>query len=143
MTTIRTATWTTKLPPDHLRVGVSRGALRGTPAGYRRYIVLSPGAWFNSSTIPDYLKLYGAVLEQLSPERVVRDLLALDPGKVPVLVCYENPKSIAQGACWCHRHLVAQWLEDRLGIQVEEVGFPTLDRWATLRHEGVEPPTYR
>jgi hypothetical protein len=31
---------------------------------------------------------------------------------------------------WCHRHIVAQWLEDRLGIAVHEVGHPNLDRFA-------------
>ena len=138
--TIKTASWFTKLPADHLRVGISRGTPRGQAAGYRHYTALNPGDWFKSSTIPDYLALYGALLEQLDPERVVRDLLALDPGKVPVLLCFENPTAIAKGECWCHRHLVAQWLEDRLGILIEEVAHPTLDRFAKLRAEHVEPP---
>jgi hypothetical protein len=140
---IKTGSWLTKLPADHLRVGISRGTPRGQAAGYRRYTALNPGDWFKSSTIPDYLALYGELLGRLDPERVVRDLLELDPGKVPVLLCFESPGGIAEGACWCHRHLVAQWLEDRLGILVEEVAHPTLDRFAKLRAEGVKPPTYR
>jgi hypothetical protein len=141
--TIKTASWFAKLPHDHLKVGISRGVPRGTPAGYRRYGALNPGDWFKSSTIPDYITLYGILLEQLQPERVADDLLELAPGRVPVLVCFENPTAIAKGECWCHRHLVAQWLEDKLGMRVEEVGHPNLDRFAKLRAEGVEPPRYR
>jgi len=140
---IKTASWFTKLPPDHFKVGISRGVPRGTPAGYRRYAALNPGPWFKSSTVPEYLALYGAQLAKLKPERVAADLVALAPGRTPVMLCYENPVGIQSGSCWCHRHLVAQWLEDTLGIQVEEVGHPTLDRWARLRAAGVASPSYR
>ncbi len=37
----------------------------------------------------------------------------------------------------CHRHIVAQWLEDSLGIAVPEVGHPNLDRFACLRLQGI------
>jgi hypothetical protein len=43
----------------------------------------------------------------------------------------------------CHRRLATQWLEDRLGITVEEVGHPNLDRFAKLRLNGVTPPAYQ
>ena len=140
---IRTASWFTKLPDDHLKVGISRGVPRGTPAGYKRFRTLEPGTWFNSSTIPDYLKLYGAILAALDPHKVADDLAALSPGKVPTLLCYENPVGVNEGKIWCHRHLAAQWLEDKLGIEVEEVGHPSLDRFAKLRLERVKPPMYR
>jgi hypothetical protein len=44
---------------------------------------------------------------------------------------------------WCHRHIVAQWLEDMLSIKVEEFGAPDLDRWAMLRRQRIVPPSYR
>ncbi len=105
---IKTGSWFTKLPPDHIKVGISRGVPRATPAGFRRYAALNPGPWFKSSTIPDYLALYGALLAELNPEKVAADLLALAPGKVPVMVCFESPTAIAEGKVWCHRHLGAQ-----------------------------------
>jgi hypothetical protein len=42
--------WFVPLPPDHVRVGISRGVPRGTRAGYRRFTALNPGPWFNSVT---------------------------------------------------------------------------------------------
>ncbi|HEX4159941.1 MAG TPA: hypothetical protein VHY79_15860 [Rhizomicrobium sp.] len=87
---IKTASWFTKLPPDHFKIGISRGVPRGTSAGYRQYAALNPGPWFNSSTIPAYLVLYRAPLAQLNHKKVATDLLALDPGKNPVLLCFET-----------------------------------------------------
>jgi hypothetical protein len=59
------------------------------------------------------------------------------------MLCYENAAGIQDGKLWCHRHLAAQWLEDRLGITVEEVGHPKLDRFTKLRLNGVAPPSYK
>jgi hypothetical protein len=143
MEKIKTASWFTKLPDDHQKVGISRGVPRGSPAGYKRFRALEPGAWFNSSTSADYLKLYGEILARLDPREVADSLLTLAPGKVPVMLCYEAPASIREGTTWCHRHLAAQWLEDKLGIEVEKVGYPSLDRFARLRMERVPPPSYR
>src|SRR6478609_6928522 len=63
-------------------------------------------------------------------------------GGVPLLVCWENAADIEAGQSWCRRHIVAQWLERGLGIEVAEVGYEdrALDRWAFLRANGVEPP---
>jgi hypothetical protein len=60
-----------------------------------------------------------------------------------VLLCHEHADDIQSGAKWCHRHLVANWLEDALGIVVPEVEHPKLDRFACLRRFGLEPPTLR
>src|SRR6476619_3163322 len=70
----------------------------------------------------------------------LRDLAG--EGRVPVLVCWESAAEIEAGQSWCHRHIVAQWLERGLGIEVAEVGYEgrPLDRWACLRAQGVEPP---
>jgi hypothetical protein len=112
-------------------------------AGYRRYPALNPGSWFNSVTPAEYLTRYNTILSALDPAKVADDLAALAPGKVPVLLCFEDPRGIAEGRTWCHRHIVAAWLEDRLGIVVEECGFPLLDRWTTLRQAGIAPPSFR
>ncbi|MCL2177106.1 MAG: DUF488 domain-containing protein [Firmicutes bacterium] len=63
------------------------------------------------SPTPDMLKIedekqyrdlyYARVLNKLEPEKVYADL------KDAVLLCYEKDK-------FCHRHLVARWLEEHI-----------------------------
>lgn len=143
MITIKTASWFVKLPADHIQVGISRGVPRGMPSGYKRYRALEPGSWFNSVSISEYLARYNAILATLDPRRVADELVAAGSGRIPVMLCFENVAGVQEGKLWCHRHLAAQWLEDKLGIRVEEVGHPDLDRFAKLRLNGVEPPRYR
>jgi len=140
---IKTASWFVKLPGDHIQVGVSRGIPRGMPAGYKRYRALEPGTWFNSVSIPEYLERYNAILATLDPRKVADELIAAGGGKIPVMLCYESASKIQNGELWCHRHLAAQWLEDKLGVEVIEFGHPNLDRFAKLRLNGVKPPAYR
>jgi hypothetical protein len=73
------------------RVSIARYPPRGTPAGFRVFKALAPGAWFNS----------------------------VGNGSEPVLLCYEKPPF--DEANWCHRRLAAQWLETSLGILVPEM----------------------
>jgi hypothetical protein len=143
MTMIKTASWLVKLPSDHIQVGISRGVPRRMPAGYKRYRALEPGPWFNSVSIPEYLKRYGDILSSLDPHRVADELIAAGNGRIPVMLCFENAVDVQEGKIWCHRHLAAQWLEDKLGIRVEEYAFPDLDRFAKLRLNRVTPPVYR
>jgi hypothetical protein len=136
---IKTASWFSKLPLDHMIIGTSRGTPRGFPAGYRVYNALKPGPWFNSSTIPEYLERYAAILAALDTAKVIDDLARMSGDKVPTLVCFESAASIQAGERWCHRHLIAKWLEERAGIVVEEFGHPDLDRFRKLRNEGLAP----
>ena len=53
------------------------------------------------------------VLDELTPEQVVKELGAISGGKDVALVCYEKPSD------FCHRHLVAAWLRKH-GINVQE-----------------------
>lgn len=141
---IATASWFSKLPDTHLKVGISRGAPRGLQAGtYRRYGALAPGAWFKSVTPQEYLRLYGDILAGLNPADVAGDLIELGNGKVPTMLCFEGAKDIQSGTKWCHRHLAAQWLEEQLGIKVEEVDNPDLDRFAYLKQRDVPLPSYQ
>lgn len=59
--------------------------------------------------------LYGEQLLALDPHQVVDELHTLTAGADPILLCYETPSK------FCHRRLVAQWLEQSLNIQVPEV----------------------
>ena len=69
-----------------------------------------------------YTRRYQAeVLDKLDPVAVVMDLdrlCYLPEGPVEaILLCWEPP------GAFCHRRLVAEWLERSLGIVVPELGF--------------------
>lgn len=117
---IFTGSWSTCLPDTHLKIGVSRGVPRGTPAGYRRYPALNPGSWFRSVAAGEFHRLYhDEVLKKLDAERVVRDLTAISAGRIPVLTCFEKS---APGDDWCHRGIISVWLNDKVGLEVPEYG---------------------
>ena len=128
---MKTASWFTKLPDDHQRIGISRGTPRRMPAGYRVYKSLAPGPWFNSVGIEEYYQLYRTeILGRLDPRAVADHLTQLSGGRVPVLLCYERPPAqpamISGDGEWCHRAMVAEWLAEALGVPVPEFGFEAL-----------------
>ena len=55
----------------------------------------------------DYRK---EVLDELDPQEIYEEL-----GDDAILLCYESPGQ------FCHRRLVAQWLEENLDITIEEI----------------------
>ncbi len=59
---------------------------------------------------------YEKVLNKLSPQKVYDEL-----GDNAVLLCYERWSDIKEEKTFCHRRIVAKWLEDNLGIKVEEL----------------------
>ena len=83
---------------------------------------------------------YRNILDGLDPAGTRDQLLSY--GEVPVMRCWEAAHDCHVGNEWCHRYLAAQWLEDRLGIEVQEVGFPNLDRFAYLRKLNIPTPSY-
>jgi hypothetical protein len=128
---MKTASWFTKLPDDHKRIGISRGTPRRMPAGYRIYRALAPGPWFNSVGIEEYYHLYRTeILGPLDARVVADDLVRLAGGLVPVILCYERPPSqpalIDGVGDWCHRAMAAEWLAEALGFVVPEFGFESL-----------------
>jgi hypothetical protein len=137
MPLIMTGSWVAKLPAGAAPVGISRGVPRRM-AGYHRIRELEPGPWFKSVSPRCYLTLYREILDRLDP-LAIRDRL-LDFGELPVMLCWESAADCHHGSKWCHRHIVAQWLEDRLGTKVCEVGHPDLDRFAFLRNIGLPAP---
>ncbi len=137
---IMTSSWSAKLPPGAIAVGISRGVPRAR-SSYKRLLALQPGPWFGSVGPREYLDRYNMILADLDPRRIADELLAF--GETSVMLCYESAHDIDDGCKWCHRHIAAQWLEDRLGIEVTEVSYPSLDRFAFLRKAGLTPPDYR
>lgn len=75
------------------------------------------GAAQQTAVARRYTERYHAeVLDRLDPQRVAADLAALCPPlHEPILLCWESPGE------FCHRRLVAEWLERALGIVVPEL----------------------
>jgi hypothetical protein len=67
----------------------------------------------------EYRPLYFAILDRLNPAKVVEDLTALAEPYEPVLLCYERPPLTESD--WCHRTMVSEWLQDKLGMTVREI----------------------
>ena len=59
------------------------------------------------------------ILAKLDAKVVLSELLALrEDGREDIaLVCYEKPGD------FCHRHLIAEWLMDNIGIEVKEFNY--------------------
>ena len=67
----------------------------------------------------DYLDRYFCeVLGPLDAERVVKDINALVAPGEPILLCWEYPQD---ADLFCHRRIVATWLEGKLNVDVPEV----------------------
>jgi hypothetical protein len=137
---IATASWFVPLPPDATAVGISRGTPRGRSA-FHRLRDLELGPWFRAVSPTSCLKRYGEILNRLDASEIRERLLEYGP--MPVMLCFEHAMDIQAGRCFCHRHLVAQWLEDQLGIEVPELDHPQLDRFTYLRTVSTAPRRYQ
>jgi|TARA_B110000483_G_C18194530_1_gene542414 uncharacterized protein YeaO (DUF488 family) len=63
-----------------------------------------------------FILAYKDQLNELNATSVVEHLSFLTGGEEPVLMCH-CPKTK-----FCHRHLLADWLENKLGIHIQEFG---------------------
>jgi len=64
-------------------------------------------------TEDEYTYQYLDILKarELDPLKIVSEL-----GDGAVMLCYESPKD------FCHRHIVATWIQENTGIEVVELG---------------------
>jgi hypothetical protein len=92
---------------------------RSCPDWYtgREYKKLAPKRWFflaykqgiiDSKQYSNHY--YKEVLKPLDPKKIYEEL-----GQDAVLLCWESPSE------FCHRRLVARWLEHELGIKIPEL----------------------
>lgn len=87
-----------------------------------QYKKLAPKYWFFKKYKEDsdeqfYTEAFNReVLGALEVHKVITELENLASGKDICLLCYEKPCE------FCHRHLVAKWLEEKLNIEVKEYG---------------------
>jgi hypothetical protein len=101
------------------RVSISRFPPRNTPAGFRVFRALAPGAWFRTTNRGEYEELYALQLANLDPATVWADLHKMAGDAEPVLLCFERPPFTETN--WCHRRLAAAWLTDALGHEIPEL----------------------
>ena len=87
---------------------------QGVPRFYRvkRYLPLAPPRWLLKAKDPElFNREYRNQLELLDAKQVAEEL-----GPNAILLCWESFN------VRCHRRLVAEWLEEKLGIVVPELG---------------------
>jgi hypothetical protein len=75
----------------------------------REYPPLAPRLDMLPMEEAEYRLEYQAILDRLDPRQVYEHL-----GQEAILLCWEPPSR------FCHRRLVAEWLEKALGVQVLE-----------------------
>src|SRR5439155_9952982 len=86
---------------------------QGVPRFYRvkRYMPLAPPRWLLKAKDPELFdREYRKQLDSLDAKQVAEDL-----GPDAILLCWESFN------VRCHRRLVAEWLEEKLGIVVAEL----------------------
>ena len=76
----------------------------------REYPALAPRLDMLPMEEEEYRREYQAILDRLDPRQVYEDL-----GPESILLCWEPPGR------FCHRRLVAEWLEKALGVQIPEL----------------------
>lgn len=110
------------IPNWYVPVAISRYV----PKGYDgiRYEKLAPTEEIlnkyknNEITEEEYTELYkNQVLSKLDPSDVYLDLMYIADSINIVLLCYESPKQ------FCHRHILAEWLNKNLQTNVREFCF--------------------
>jgi hypothetical protein len=80
------------------------------------YRPLNPDKEFMMDTEPVYTPKFNAKLLALNANTVFSDIEKISNGSDVVLLCHEKEGD------FCHRRLVASWLENNLGIKVPELG---------------------
>jgi len=80
------------------------------------YQVIAPTRkTFHQKNDEDYITSFNNQLKLLNPETVINDLKRVSTDKDIVLLCYEKPSD------FCHRHLVANWLNKELDLNIKEL----------------------
>lgn len=80
-----------------------------------KYPTLAPSK-LSYDSLEAYCTAFDSKLSRLNPNIVINQLKALSNSQPIVLLCYEKPNE------FCHRHLVADWIESKLEIKVLEIG---------------------
>ena len=87
-------------------------------------------------TEDQFIKSYDDQLVSLSAEKVYEDLVNLVSGFEPIIMTSISKKK------FCHRHLVAEWLENELGIIIEEYKMGKVIRSKGYMKKNINPTLF-
>ena len=121
MALVVTSSYFTRLPLNHVRIGVSCGKAKRLLQQPFYMTELAPWSAFKKGlSTAGYRDAYMKQLLKLDPCRILYRIdRAVGEGSVAVLCCYESPEKDTD---WCHRGYISQWLADQLGVVVPELG---------------------
>ena len=83
---------------------------------FMSYPELAPTAGMMDMPENQFRKRYESILKYKNANQVVSDLKSKFGDSPIVLCCHEKPEE------FCHRHIVAKWIQDGTGIKVSEYG---------------------
>lgn len=85
-------------------------------------------SYFKTTDKELFRKKYMEQMDRLGKEEVSYLLgRYAEDGKDVVLLCYEDVTCDDPNKNWCHRQLLAEWLKENLGLDVEE--YPDSGNW--------------
>lgn len=72
----------------------------------------------NGQTQEGYTRRYRSeVLSQQDMQQFLKTVEQASGGQDVALCCYEKPED------FCHRHILADWIREKLGIEISEYGY--------------------
>ena len=83
-----------------------------------------------------FISAYKEQLNSMNPNKVYEDLNTLVSGLEPILMTDGSKKK------FCHRHLVAEWLENELGIIIEEYKVGKVTRSKGYMKKNINPTLF-
>ncbi|RHX84718.1 DUF488 family protein, N3 subclade [Leptospira stimsonii] len=100
-----------KLPEKIIPISIARYAKYWKGLNY---FPLAPDAETLKLPLKEYTEKFLHQLSKLNVHKVIFDLGVISEGEDIALLCYEKPGD------FCHRRLVADWIKEKTGIEVEE-----------------------
>ncbi len=98
-------------------IGVSLYTPKYVKVSCLKYVAPHKAMLFGGLSKEKYTELYYKdVLSRVNPKEFLKDVEMLSQGKDVALLCYEKPGD------FCHRHLLADWLNEKLGLEIKEFG---------------------
>jgi hypothetical protein len=102
-----------------VKVGISLGVPKW-PLPYHLYHLpeLAPDGWMLHLEEAAFAIAYGRKLDRLGVDHVLRILEDVGNDLGAIALCWEN---LTKPGLWCHRRILAAWLEQQTGEVVEEL----------------------
>ena len=66
----------------------------------------------------EYVRLYNEILKSRGAQNILNEIESIAKGRNVALLCYEKPGD------FCHRHLLADFLNKELGLNISEFEAP-------------------